>query len=273
MATTGSATTTITQVQDADALAYAPSLRSPTQTSYGWTTQSARTAVLVLTALVVDDEADARRRVTGLLRLGGWQVGEAADRRPPLRQAATTDPDLVVTDPSMAGETGPAMLRRLRGDGSRARFLVVDRRPLAGRPRRGRRRRCAGLPGQAGRRPAPPRLPAQPDHGAGCAGRPDAIHEVDDLHDADIDADLDGPAPGDLRDRAAGPPLGHRHPAPASGDALAVASAAYTLAGTSGQLGHPEVASICQAIAGRRPPRRPGPHRVGTCTHWSAPEP
>ena len=34
-----------------------------------------------------------------------------------------------------------------------------------------------------------------------------------------------------------------------AGDARAVASAANTLAGTSGQLGHPEVASICQAIA------------------------
>ena len=34
-----------------------------------------------------------------------------------------------------------------------------------------------------------------------------------------------------------------------AGDAPAVASAAITLAGTSGQLGHPEVASICQAIA------------------------
>ncbi|WP_255522804.1 Hpt domain-containing protein [Blastococcus sp. TML/C7B] len=33
------------------------------------------------------------------------------------------------------------------------------------------------------------------------------------------------------------------------GDGPAVAAAAYTLAGTSGQLGHPEVASICQAIA------------------------
>ncbi len=34
-----------------------------------------------------------------------------------------------------------------------------------------------------------------------------------------------------------------------AGDAPAVASAAIVLAGTSGQLGHPEVASICQAIA------------------------
>jgi hypothetical protein len=35
----------------------------------------------------------------------------------------------------------------------------------------------------------------------------------------------------------------------AQGNSPAVASAAYTLAGTSGQLGHPEVASVCQAIA------------------------
>jgi hypothetical protein len=34
-----------------------------------------------------------------------------------------------------------------------------------------------------------------------------------------------------------------------AGNAPAVASAANTLAGTSGQLGHPEVASICRAIA------------------------
>jgi HPt (histidine-containing phosphotransfer) domain-containing protein len=34
-----------------------------------------------------------------------------------------------------------------------------------------------------------------------------------------------------------------------SGNAPAVVSAAHTLAGTSGQLGHPEVASVCRAIA------------------------
>jgi HPt (histidine-containing phosphotransfer) domain-containing protein len=34
-----------------------------------------------------------------------------------------------------------------------------------------------------------------------------------------------------------------------SGDSTAVVSAAHTLAGTSGQLGHPEVASVCRAIA------------------------
>jgi len=34
-----------------------------------------------------------------------------------------------------------------------------------------------------------------------------------------------------------------------SGNAAAVVSAAHTLAGTSGQFGHPEVAAVCRAIA------------------------
>ena len=41
----------------------------------------------MLTALVVDDEADARRRVSGLLRLGGWQVTEAGTAEDAVRQA------------------------------------------------------------------------------------------------------------------------------------------------------------------------------------------
>ena len=83
----------------------------------------------MLTALVVDDEADARRRVAGLLRLGGWQVREAADAEDALRQSAVADFDLVVTDVSMPGEHGPAMLRRMRRNGSTARFLVVTSDP------------------------------------------------------------------------------------------------------------------------------------------------
>jgi hypothetical protein len=34
-----------------------------------------------------------------------------------------------------------------------------------------------------------------------------------------------------------------------TGDAVALARASATLAGTSAQLGHPEVAAVCQAIA------------------------
>jgi hypothetical protein len=42
----GTTGTTVSQVQDADALVYQPSLLVTTQTSYGWTADSARTAVL-----------------------------------------------------------------------------------------------------------------------------------------------------------------------------------------------------------------------------------
>src|SRR3954468_13371931 len=78
----------------------------------------------VLTALVVDDEPDARRRVAGLLRLGGWRVREATGADDALRLAATKDLDLVVTDVAMPGQDGLTMLRRLRVNGSRAPVLV-----------------------------------------------------------------------------------------------------------------------------------------------------
>jgi CheY-like chemotaxis protein len=202
----------------------------------------------VLTALVVDDEADARRRVAGLLRLGGWQVSEASNAVDAVRQSLTADFDLVVTDVSMPGEHGPAMLARMRRNGSRARFLVVTSDPTdevraesvaAGamaclaKPVEARilldflRSRTTGLAAQD-------TLPA--------------VHEWDDLHDEDLDAELmdrlqemyASALPGRLQAIAIGT---------SSGDAPAVVSAAHTLAGTSGQLGHPEVASICRAIA------------------------
>ena len=71
---------------------------------------------------------------------------------------------------------------------------------------------------------------------------------MDDLDDDDLDADLMDrlqemyavALPGRLSAIAAGT---------RAGDTVAVASAAHTLAGTSGQLGHPEVADVCRAIA------------------------
>ena len=207
----------------------------------------------MLTALVVDDESDARRRVAGLLRLGGWQVREASGAEDALRQAAIDDPDLVVTDVSMPGQDGPTMLRRLRHVGSRARFVVVTSDPTpdvraeaaaAGalatlaKPVEARilldflRRRTTGPAAQE---------PTAED-------RPSAITDVDDLHDEDLDAELmdrlqemyASALPGRLSAIAAGA---------RAGDAAAVASAAHTLAGTSGQLGHPAVAEVCRAIA------------------------
>ena len=213
--------------------------------------------VPVLTALVVDDESDARRRVAGLLRLGGWQVREAAGAEDALRQAATEDPDLVVTDVSMPGQNGPTMLRRLRHNGSRARFVVVTSDPTpavradaaaAGalatlaKPVEARilldflRSRTTGLTAQGSSSPTSAQV------------RDSGIWDREDLHDDDLDAELmerlqDMYAvalPGRLSAIAAGT---------RNGDTVAVASAAHTLAGTSGQLGHPEVADVCRAIA------------------------
>jgi CheY-like chemotaxis protein len=202
----------------------------------------------VLTALVVDDQADARRRAAGLLRLGGWQVSEAADAEDALRQAAGSDPDLVVTDASLPGENGPAMLRRMRGNGSRARFLVVASDPTddvrAASVSAGALA-CLAKPVEA--RVLLDFLRSRTT-GPAAQGSSSEVRDWDDLHDADLDAELMdrlqemyvNALPGRLSAIATGT---------RSGDATAVVSAAHTLAGTSGQLGHPEVASICQAIA------------------------
>lgn len=203
---------------------------------------------LVLTALVVDDEADARRRVAGLLRLGGWQVREAADAEDALRQAAGSDPDLVVTDVSMPGESGPAMLRRLRANGSRARFLVVTSDPTDDV------RAESGTAGAMACLAKPVEARILLDFLRSRTTGPAAqvflaeVRDWDDLHDEDVDAELmerlQEMYENALPDRLRAIAIGTR-----SGDAPAVVSAAHTLAGTSGQLGHPEVASVCRAIA------------------------
>jgi CheY-like chemotaxis protein len=202
----------------------------------------------VLTALVVDDEPDARRRVAGLLRLGGWQVQEAARADDALRLAATDDPDLVVTDVSMPGQDGPALLRRLRVHGSRARFLVVTTDPtdaVRAESAAAGAMACLAKPVEA--RILLDFLRSRTT-GPAAEGTLSAISEVDDLHDDDVDAELMdrlqemyvNALPGRLSAIAR---------STRSGDTTAVVSAAHTLAGTSGQLGHPEVASVCRAIA------------------------
>jgi CheY-like chemotaxis protein len=202
----------------------------------------------VLTALVVDDEPEARRRVAGLLRLGGWHVLEASGATGALRQASLTTPDLVVTDVSMPGMTGPAMLRRLREQGSRARFLVVTSDPTDEV-----RAECAAV-GAIACLAKPVDAHVLLDFlrsrttGPAAQGSPTEIRGTEDLHEEDLDADLldrlqqmyVSALPARLSAIASGT---------RSGDSTAVVSAAHTLAGTSGQLGHPEVASVCRAIA------------------------
>ena len=197
----------------------------------------------MLTALVVDDEPDARRRVAGLLRLGGWQVVEAGTAEDAVRQALVTDFDLVVTDVSMPGESGPVMLRRMRRNGSQARFLVVTSDPtddVRAESVAAGAMACLAKPVDAGilldflrRRTTGPAAQGAP---------------ADDPHDEDLDDEF-----MDRLQEMYVSALPERLRAIArsttSGDAPGVVSAAHTLAGTSGQLGHPEVASICRAIA------------------------
>lgn len=202
----------------------------------------------MLTALVVDTDALARRRVIGLLRLGGWEVQEASDVPTALQMAADTSFDLVVTDVTVAGEDGLELLRRLRHDGSQARFLVVTAEPS---PATTADAAAAGAWACLTKPVDPGALLdflRSRTTGPAAQGNRYEIHELDDLNDVDVEDELMDrlqeiyvtALPGrlsaiDLHTR--------------EGNSPAVASAAYTLAGTSGQLGHPEVASICQAIA------------------------
>ncbi|WP_051515544.1 response regulator [Candidatus Blastococcus massiliensis] len=202
----------------------------------------------MLTALVVDADALARRRVSGLLRLGGWQVREAADVATARQLAATSEIDLVVTDASVGGEDGLALLRDLRHDGSQARFLVATREANAGV------RAEAAAAGALAclTKPVDPGtlLDFLRSRTTGPAAREALreIHDVDDLHDVDVEAALMDRLQ-EMYVTALPGRLSAIDVHTRQGNSPAVASAAYTLAGTSGQLGHPEVASVCQAIA------------------------
>ena len=162
----------------------------------------------------------------------------------------------VVTD--VLGGAGPALLRRLRARGSEARFLVIaDAVPGTLRTEAAEAGALAVLA-----KPLGPRLlldflrsrttgPTAQENNPGTPPteiHPTPIQDVDDLHDDDVDADLMDRLQemyvNALPGRLSAITTGAR-----SGDAVALASAASTLAGTSGQLGHPEVASVCRAIA------------------------
>ncbi len=199
-------------------------------------------------ALVVDPDTVSRRQTAGLLVLGGWHVTEADTEDRALDLGTTLRLDLVVTDVLGPANGGARLLTRLRRAGSTARFLVVTAEPTAQV-----RAECLDAGALAClAKPIDARLllGLLERRGAEPADVPDAVPMVDgdDLHDADLDADLmvrlqdmyDDALPGRLTAIAR---------SVRQGDPRAVAAAAQALAGTSGQLGHPEVAGICQAIA------------------------
>jgi DNA-binding response OmpR family regulator len=205
----------------------------------------------MLTALVVDPSAAARRRVGVLLRLGGWHVVEATNAEQALLVAATRDLDLIVTEVMLPGETGLSMLARLRKNGCRARLLVVTKAPTE------RMRAAAAGVGALGclAKPLDPwalidflRRRATGPAAHGPARHLRVVRDVEDLHQEDVDADT-----MDRLQEMYVSALPHRLSVIAdgarTGDAIAVASAAQTLAGASGQLGHPAIATVCQEIA------------------------
>jgi CheY-like chemotaxis protein len=205
----------------------------------------------VLTALVVDPSPAARRRVGVLLRLGGWHVVQAADADQALRIAASRDLDLIVTEVDLPGETGLSLLARLRKGGCRARLLVITKNPTE------RIRAASAGVGALGclAKPLDPwalidflRRRATGPAAQGPVRHLRVIREVEDLHDEDVDADT-----MDRLQEMYVSALPHRLSLIAdgarSGDAMAVAAAAQTLAGASGQLGHPAIAMLCQEIA------------------------
>ena len=200
------------------------------------------------TALVVDADTAARRQVAGLPQLGGWEVHEATTADSALATSAAVSPDLVVTDAAVPGATAAQLLGRLRRAGSTARFLVVTAQPTAAV--RAECRAAGALACLA--KPIDARLLLDLIERRSTAPAADsgpvALVGTDDLYDEDLDAELmdrlqgmyDDALPGRLTAIAG---------SVRQGDPGAVAAAAQTLAGTSGQLGHSEVAGICQAIA------------------------
>ena len=202
----------------------------------------------MLTALVIDPSAAARRQVTGLLELAGWGVHEAADAEDARWLSAAIAMDLVVTGAEVPGvASAAALLTELRAAGSTAHLLVVTPTPTA------ELHAAVTAAGALACLPAPVDARLLLDliarrTTAPVTDQPATMTDVDDLHDDDLDADLverlQGMYDDALQHRVSAITRGVR-----AGDPRAVAQAAQTLAGPSGQLGHPEVADVCQAIA------------------------
>ncbi|MGY1688552.1 response regulator [Geodermatophilus sp. SYSU D01105] len=196
----------------------------------------------MLTALVVDADDTDRARVAGLLRVTGWQVREAAGTREALTLARRLDLDLVVADLAASPGETPALLRRLRLAGCRAHLVVVagDSTPED--------RAAALAAGAVACLPEPVGAELLLDFLRDRTPAPQPGTDIGDLDDADVDADvmdrLQDLYLSALPDRLTAIADGAR-----SGDAASLARASTTLAGASAQLGHPEVAEVCRAIA------------------------
>lgn len=194
----------------------------------------------MLSALVVDDRPAASAPLCGLLRIAGWDVQEVAGPQQALRLARRRDLDLVVAAATTGGEA-TALLRRLRMVGCRAHFLVVTAEP------------CAEVRAAAAAAGALATLVEPVDAGlllgflrgrVAPAARPQTPDPADEPVDRALLDRLQELYATALPGRLTAIDEGAR-----AGDAAALAAASYELAGTSAQVGHPEVAAVCRAIA------------------------
>ena len=191
----------------------------------------------VPTALVVGADAAGRAPLAALLQLTGWAVREAEGTREALGLARRLELDLVVVDLDGPAGEAAALLRRLRLVGCRAHLLAVAAAAgAADRAAAFAAGALACLPrpvdaclltGLLARRAPGPQAPVAADV-------PDAelLDRLQEVYAAALPGRLTAIADGAR-----------------SGDAAALARASSTLAGTSAQLGHLEVAAVCRAIA------------------------
>jgi PAS domain S-box-containing protein len=82
--------------------------------------------------LVIDDDADLRQRLRGLLEKGGWEVDEAADGREALGHLAARPPALILLDLLMPGMDGFEFLAELgqRQEGRSVPVVVLTAKDL-----------------------------------------------------------------------------------------------------------------------------------------------
>lgn len=201
----------------------------------------------MLTALAVDSDTDRRRQVAGLLALAGWEVHEATDLGEALCLAIVYDLDLLVTGSTVAGIPAAQLLRAVRRVGSAARLLVaatdVSEQLLAACTSAGA---LAVLPHPLDARVLVGLLvhratttPITADRTTDRAVAEESQAALGNALVQRLRRRYDAALPARLAAITRGV---------ATGDPPAVAAAATSLAGTSGQLGLPEVAAICRAI-------------------------
>ena len=191
------------------------------------------------TALVVGADPAGRAPVAGLLQLTGWDVRGATGTAEALGLARRVELDLVVVDLDGPAGEAPALLHRLRLVGCRAHLLAVT--ADAGAAERAAALEAGALAcltrpvdarllvGLLARRAPGPQAPVAAD-----------VRDADAQLLVRLQQIYAAALPGRLTAIADGA---------RTGDAAALARASATLAGTSAQLGHPEVAAVCRAIA------------------------